>query len=759
MTKVLLLTLLSILLNFSAIAQLSENSWRDHLSYNSGRIVAVSSDKVYCATDLSVFYLDKDDYSLNHLTPIEGLSEIGVSYIAYADELHLLVVVYTSGNIDLVDDNNQVINMSGLKDADFTTDKRTNHINIVGTMAYLSCNFGITAINLEKREFADTYILGENGNYQKINCSAVYGDYLYAFTPHGMMRGRLDNQFLTDIKNWEVLSQFDANHNYNTGCVFNNKLLVDEFYDDDYTCRVSTFDGECCDMLWDSLPNVKSLTTRKGLLVRTTNWNVDIFDEKFEATNQCSDYEIEMGVADDVHNVWFAHASRGLGRCSWWGEQFFTPSGPGKNQFFSITYNNGEMLLAPGGKDRITAVNSWQVINLYRFVDNKWIAMDNTDFQNGGDISSFITHGSRNHFLASSWSYGLIEYNNGNYNWLIHKSNDTIIQDSNKVIRITSGYYDNNGNLWVNCSNTDNYIAVRTPSGKWYSYAYESQLSGLHLGKMLHTYKGDFWLTTPGKTGILVFNTNNTPETNTDDSYDYFMPINENGEYLNSYINDIVEDNEGKLWIASDAGVYVYDNPEYVLEGKPFYGRQPQMVIDGYYQTLLGTEKVNSIVIDGGNRKWFGTAGGGIFVISADGTTQYAEYNTTNSPIFSNNVLSMSLDYDKGILYIITDKGLQSAAISSSIPKKSYSDVFAFPNPVEPSFNGDVQIRGLMNNTVVRITDLYGNLVFETMSSGGGASWNLRNMSGQPVVSGIYLVQCVTDDGEKHEAEKIHVVR
>jgi len=64
-----------------------------------------------------------------------------------------------------------------------------------------------------------------------------------------------------------------------------------------------------------------------------------------------------------------------------------------------------------------------------------------------------------------------------------------------------------------------------------------------------------------------------------------------------------------------------------------------------------------------------------------------------------------------------------------------------------------------MNNTVVRITDLYGNLVFETMSSGGGASWNLRNMSGQPVVSGIYLVQCVTDDGEKHEAEKIHVVR
>ena len=244
---------------------------------------------------------------------------------------------------------------------------------------------------------------------------------------------------------------------------------------------------------------------------------------------------------------------------------------------------------------------------------------------------------------------------------------------------------------------------------------------------MLRTYKGDFWITTPKATGILVFNTNDTPETKADDNYTYFMPTDENGNAFNAFINDIVEDNNGQLWVASDEGVYVLDHPEQALEGETS-ARRPQMIVEGYYQPLLATERVTSIVIDGGNRKWFGTDGGGIFLISPDGTKQLAEYNISNSPLFSNNVQSMALDYDKGILYIITDMGLQSAMISSSIPKPTFSDIYAY-------------------------------LVFETMSNGGGATWNLRNMSNRPVVTGIYLIHCVTQNGDNREAGKIHVVR
>jgi len=762
MSKNLYLAVLFIFLRFSLIAQISENSWRDHLSYNNGRVVAVSDTKVYCATDFSVFYLDKDDQSLNHLTPIEGLTEIGVSYIAYCDELHLLMIVYTSGNIDLVDDQNRVTNMSGLKTADFTSNKLTNHINIVGGMAYLSCDFGLVSVNLERREFADTYILGQNGNFIKVNCSAVYGDYIYALTQKGILRGRTDNQFLTDLKNWEFVPGFDTTHNYNTGCVFNSKLIVNEFYDDGHHSRISVYDGSCRETLWDSLPHVNSLTSRNNWLVRSDNWNIDIFDTNMKCQGQCGDYRIQMGISDGPHDIWVAHSAFGLGRCNSSEMKPYTPSGPNRNKFFNITYNAGEMLLAPGGRDIGTGVNQYIKADICRYDDNHWTAIDRDAFpeiEDCADVSAFITHNNRNHFIASTWDYGLIEYNNGQYKRITYKDTDGAVNVD--TFRVSSGCYDSKGNLWLICSHIDKYIVTRAANGNWYSYAYDKakDLSNITTGKMLRTYKGDLWITTPRETGILVLNTNDTPETDADDELTYFMPKDENGESLNPSISDIVEDNNGLIWVASDEGVYVFDHPESVLQGEKFYGRRPQMVIDGFYQPLLKTEKVTSIVIDGGNRKWFGTADGGIFLISADGTEQYAEYNTNNSPLFSNNVMSMSLDYDKGILYIITDKGLQSADISSSIPKTTFDEIFAFPNPVKPDYKGDVQIRGLMNNTAVRITDLYGNLVYETMSNGGGASWNLHNMDGRPVVSGIYLIQCVTDDGETHEATKIHVVR
>ena len=183
------------------------------------------------------------------------------------------------------------------------------------------------------------------------------------------------------------------------------------------------------------------------------------------------------------------------------------------------------------------------------------------------------------------------------------------------------------------------------------------------------------------------------------------------------------------------------------------------MIEEGYYQSLLITEVVTSIAIDGGNRKWFGTESGGIFVISPDGTEQYAVYNKDNSPLFSNNVLSLAIDDDRGIIYIVTDRGLQSAVISSTKPDAGMSSVYAAPNPVPPDYFNDVIIHGLADETVVRITDLRGNLVHETMSNGGGALWNLCNRDGRRVETGIYLIQCTTTDGVTRNVGKIHVVK
>ena len=744
-----------VLTAFAGRGQIAEGSWRDHLSYNSCKAVAVAPDEVYCASSASLFSFGKSDGRIRHLTTIEGLSDMGVGSIAYSDATHRLVIGYSNGNIDLMDDDGRVYNMSGLKDKSMSMSKNINHISFDGTKAYLSCDFGLTTIDIKRREFVDTYILRADGRQIKINCSAVFDGYLYAFSDDGLMRGRLDNPFLTDMKNWEFVSVDSSRLVANTGCVFNGKLYVSEHYDNQENSRVSVFDGTRWTVVWDSLPVVRSLTSRDNKLAVCTATEVNVYNAKLTLIYEYVTPNASMAIADgDV--VWMSHLVYGMCRYTNGDYNAICPAGPLRNYFFNVCYNAGNLLVAPGGINRPSA-NMYRAANVYSFDGTNWTSItrsEHPEIQECSDIVNFATCGDPNHYVAVSWRCGLWEYNNGESQHIITPGISGVFGDM-----VSSCAFDSRGNLWVARAFTQIPISVRTANGEWYEHRYGSNMTDQHTGKLLCTRTDDLWLVQPYGGKILVWNTNGTPETTSDDNYLCFTPTDERGRELNSRISDIVQDRNGAIWIGSDEGVYVYDHPEYVLQEKSFYARYPQMIEEGYYQSLLITEVVNTIAVDGGNRKWIGTESGGIFVISPDGTEQYAVYNKGNSPIFSNNVLSLAIDDKNGILYIVTDAGLQSAVISSTKPLSDMDGIYATPNPVPHDYYNDVVIRGLAANAVVRITDLRGNLVHETMSNGGSAMWNLCNRDGRRVETGIYLVQCVTTDGTVRGVGKIHVVK
>ena len=90
--------------------------------------------------------------------------------------------------------------------------------------------------------------------------------------------------------------------------------------------------------------------------------------------------------------------------------------------------------------------------------------------------------------------------------------------------------------------------------------------------------------------------------------------------------------------------------------------------------------------------------------------------------------------------YIGTTSGLaayRSDAVQSS---DDYSNVYAFPNPVRPDYEGWISVTGLMENSLVKITDTAGNLFFQGYSNGGQISWDGRDRSGNRVKTGVYLV-------------------
>lgn len=756
MKKSTILLLSSLLSFFNLHSQILENSWTDHMSYYNGQIVCNAETKIYCATEASLFYVDKDDNSMSHLSPIDGLAEIGIGYIAYSNEYKKLVIGYSNGNIDIITDNLKIAHLSGLKDKQFAAEKKINHINIVDNIAYLACNFGLVSIDINRKEFKDTYVLGENGRWININQSIVYDKYLYALTDSGLIRGRADHPFLVDIKNWERIKDIEQNLAYKHCCVADNKLYVSLLTNNEESYRIVAFDGAKWETIWDNIADLKSLTSNHNQLVVTTKNSVTLYNNTLNIVAQYNgNNAFKMGIVDEMGTIWFANSYYGLGKYADNKLATYAPNGPVNNNFYSVAYNAGDILVAPGGRASTNA-NLYRNANIYTYSNNQWSSLnaDNfPDIDKCRDITHFVTTNKKNHYFAIAWRYGLIEYKDGKYS--LHNSEST-----NNILssEVSDCKLDRNGNLWLTSSFSENNIAVRSTKGEWYSYSFDNIFTGVSTDKIMCMPNNDIWVTTNHGYGILAFNYNKTIEHNNDDTHVHFFPIDANNNQLNANINAIAIDRNNIVWIASNEGVYIYEHPEKVLEGN-FIARYPQMVKDGFYQSLLSTEVVKTIAIDDNNNKWFGTVNSGIFVISPDGTQQYAEYNTSNSPLFSNNVMSLCIDNNKGELYIVTDKGLQSAKIVSSERKADLENIYAYPNPVTPDFNGEVAIRGLMDNTVVRITDLHGDLVYETMSAGGGASWNLYNTHGNRVATGIYLIQGVTQTGEFKNVGKIHVIK
>jgi ligand-binding sensor domain-containing protein len=174
---------------------------------------------------------------------------------------------------------------------------------------------------------------------------------------------------------------------------------------------------------------------------------------------------------------------------------------------------------------------------------------------------------------------------------------------------------------------------------------------------------------------------------------------------------------------------------------------------------LLEKEVVTCIAVDAGNRKWFGTQGSGVYLMSADGTKAVSSFNTQNSPLPSNYISSLVIDHETGEVIIGTDKGIVALRGSATEGKENFGNIYAFPNPVRPDYSGIITIAGLMTQSNIKITDVAGNLVYETTSVGGQALWNGTNLWGEKVKSGVYLVFVASEDGTESGVTKIAIIR
>ncbi|MES2518038.1 MAG: two-component regulator propeller domain-containing protein [Bacteroidota bacterium] len=228
------------------------------------------------------------------------------------------------------------------------------------------------------------------------------------------------------------------------------------------------------------------------------------------------------------------------------------------------------------------------------------------------------------------------------------------------------------------------------------------------------------------------------------------------GNLPSNTVKTLAVDKDGQMWVGTDKGVVVFDNPSAVFSGKNFDAYTPVFE----RRRLLGNETVTSIAVDGGNRKWMGTLNG-IFLFNPDGTELVSNFTEKNTPLPTSEISYISTEPTTGEVYIRTPKGMVSyrgTATEGSL-KQDENAVKVFPNPVRPDFEGQIGIEGLVENAFVKITDVVGNLVYETRANGGTAVWNGRTLAGGRVETGIYLIFSGNVKGEEALVSRLAVVK
>lgn len=764
-------------------AQVPIGQWRDHLPYNNTIAVTEGSEYYFCASEYALFSYSKVDASVEKLSKANALSDVGISCMRYNNYNSVLVVGYSNGNIDLIK-GTLTINLSDIKrNTSIVGDKSINHVYFNDEFAYLSTGFGIVVIDTEREEVADTYSVGPALGDVSVNAIATDANYIYAAANDGLYYANVNSPFLADFNEWSQRIDF-VNATVTAGpfsgiVSFGGAIYInydDAAYDSD-TLYYDEGSG------WQRFDDVvgfdnNGIEVSNGELVLAHNGNVERYDATRMQTENIFSFN-GSGFIQASHAIYSADgftyiATQDLGLVkAWnsWSAFSIVPPGPYSSKVHSMDSKGDHLWVATGsvsgpwnidygGKDGVFIFENeeWSFFNSI----NEPVSMSIPEVLDFLDVA--VDPADPDHVMAGTWTGGVLEFQNGALTTVYDDSNSALQIYDTDVSRVgVAGVgFDADGNAWFSNSVCSEPIVVKEAGGAWYSFGTSAYINGEIVGDILVTQSDHIWVLKPflGSLGggIQTFDYNGTLSDNSDDSYLFLNGNIGTGNLPSTTVFCMAEDHDGEIWVGTSEGVAVFYSPDNIFNGGNFDAQQVLLEQDGNLQILLETEEVTAIAIDGANRKWFGTSSSGVFLMSADGTEQVLHFNEDNSPLLSNDISSIAINPETGEVFFGTSEGIISYRGTATEGEELFNNVHAFPNPVREDYTGLIAIKGLMENSAVKITDIAGNLVFETISEGGQAIWNGNDLFGNRVATGVYLVFSANDNGDFTATTKILVI-
>lgn len=744
--------------------QISLGQWRTHLPYRYCNLAEVTDDRVFCSTTGGLFTYSLVDNSIEKLSKIDGLSDVGVASMRWSDEKELLILAYQNSNIDIIRDG-MITNMPDILNKQIPGDKTIYDIYITGEDAYLSTGFGIVVLNLDKNEIRETYYIGNNGEALRVNQLTVDDTHIWAATDNGIRRGERSDPFLVDFNSWELIDDFrDYEGIFSTIASFNGIIFAswqdpsgnqDRLYylEESVWKEYAFFNGRQC----------RELLNQGAFLSLVEDKAVSLINKDLLVVQRIGIYDPRSVSLDEENKVWIADDGAGLITNSGGGDLWtIVPDGPQSNIVYDMNTAGGILYAVRGGVDG-SWNNQYNVATMEFFENEAWKYV--TDEESRDLVAVLPDPADPRHVFAASWGHGVHEFRNGeevNQYQVGNSSLQTIIPGP--YVRIGGLAFDPMGNLWVTNSNVQNPISVRKSDGTWKSFRAGNKITDFGaLGSILVTRSGHKWVIIPRGNGLFAMDDNGTIDDDSDDIYERVSVVDRFGKVITNDVRSFAEDRNGNLWLGTNQGILVIYSPQRLFTEGEVYAQEivvpregevnPDGTIPG--DVLLGEQIVTCIEVDGANRKWLGTAGGGAYLVSEDGLQEIHHFTALNSPLLSDNIYDISVDGSSGEVYFATEKGIISYKGDALVGNTVFDQVVVYPNPVREDYHGPVAIKGLVEQTNVKIQDMGGNLVFETESLGGQAIWDGTNFAGERVATGVYLIFLTNADGTLSHVTKL----
>jgi len=750
-------------------------SWEDFYSYNNVKDFTKVDTIIYALTDNAIFTYDVLSGEINKISSIQGLSGDTTSAIYYNETFNRVVIGYENGLVEVVDDDGSITISSDIVNFNQSGEKSINHISEFNNKLYLSTPFAVVVYDIENLEFGDTYFIGNNSSSVKINETIISNNVIYAATEEGVFKADITSNLLIDFNNWQQL--FNG-RDFKGVTTFKNDLYVIE------NSKLFAFDGASLTEKVKFNKEIKNIKSTNTNLCISLDKEARIYDSSMNLVQEFtpnSEYDYSLNTAffeDDM--VFLATKEFGILETTISQPTTYSeihPEGPLSNAVFSITAQNNDLWVVYGGyNSTFTPLNIRNGFS--KFNGENWI---NTNFNSSlpndlVDVTIDPSHENRVYISALGASNNIEAKPTGGllvvednvlvqtYNHLNSSLTPILISLPTINIRVGGSTFDSNGNLWATNYETGEELVKLSENGQWSSVdlgvVQTSAAPG--LSEIIVDRNNSIWIGSR-RNGAYVYNENGNRKK-------ALIAAPNEGNLPDLNVRTIAVDRSNRIWLGTKFGLVVYSNASGVFD-EVATNAQPVVINgdeNGFGDRLLGNQTINSILVDGADNKWFGTDSGGVLCTNPSGQTTIAIFSKKNSPLPSNRILKISADKEAGKVYFATDKGIV-AYNSNVVPFGDVLEaVYAYPNPALKNHE-TVTIDGrngthLPKGTNVKILDVAGNLVHETNViegqelQGGKVVWNKRNLEGNKVASGIYIVLLSNDDASETAVTKIAII-